>query len=60
LGEDFEDIETIGGLMLSQLTLPTSVGDTLNVNDVTLRIEEVSGLTIERVSVHFPPDAAQS
>lgn len=59
LGADFVEIETIGGLMLSQLNLPTSVGDTLTLNDVTLRIEEVNGLTIERVSVHFAPDAEQ-
>lgn len=56
LGENHDDIETVGGLMISQLQLPISEGDELNLSGVTMRVEEVDGLTVERVAVHFPTD----
>lgn len=55
LGEDHEDVETIGGLMISRVDLPPSQGDEIHINGITLRIEQVDGLAIERVSIQFPP-----
>lgn len=52
--EGFENIDTVGGLMISRLSLPTSVGDKLTIKDVMLQIEEVDGLAIEWVAVHYP------
>lgn len=57
LGEEHDEVDTIGGLMMSKLNLPPSVGEELTLNGVTLRIEEVDGLATERVSIHFSPDA---
>lgn len=56
LGDDFEDIDTIGGLMMSRLDLPVSKGDELRINAIALRVEEVDGMAVERVSLHFPPE----
>lgn len=60
LGDDFEEIDTLGGLMMSRLSLPLSVGDELRLNGVTLRVEEVDGLAIERISIHFSPEAGEA
>jgi CBS domain containing-hemolysin-like protein len=57
LGDEHEDVDTIGGLMISQLNLPPSKGDELTINGITLRVEEVDGLAIERVSLRFPPES---
>lgn len=55
--DKYEAIDTLGGLMISRLSLPALIGDELNLdNNITLRIEEVDGLAIERVAIHFPVD----
>src|SRR5690606_10040190 len=59
LGEQEEDVETIGGLMISRLNLPPSQGDELKLDEITLRVEEVDGLAIERVSIQFPTENTQ-
>lgn len=59
LGDQHEDIDTIGGLMISRLNLPPSLGDELKLDGITLRVEEVDGLAIERVSIQFPPDGGE-
>ena len=59
LGEQEEDVETIGGLMISRLNLPPSQGDELKLDEITLRVEEVDGLAIERVSIQFPIENTQ-
>jgi CBS domain containing-hemolysin-like protein len=55
LGEHPEDVESIGGLMITRLSLPAKIGDHVKINDATLRVEETDGLTVERVSIQFPP-----
>jgi len=54
---DSYEVDSIGGLLLSHITLPPTKGDQAVVNNMTLRAEEVNGLTIERLSIHFPPDS---
>ncbi|HSM56186.1 MAG TPA: hemolysin family protein [Candidatus Sulfomarinibacteraceae bacterium] len=45
---------SIAGLMLSHVDLPPRRGDTVELGDIVLRIENVEGMTIESVAVHFP------
>jgi CBS domain containing-hemolysin-like protein len=49
------DVQTVGGLVWAQLGRRPEVGDAVTVGDVTLRVDAMEGLTITRVSVHFPP-----
>lgn len=43
--------DSIGGLLLAHVDLPPRRGDSVELDGVTLRIEELDGLTIERVTV---------
>jgi putative hemolysin len=52
------DVNTIGGLILAELGRRPEVGDEVRANDVTFRIEEVEGLTIRRISIHFTPEVS--
>ncbi len=56
LPEHEYDVNTIGGLLLAELGRRPEVGDEISANDVTFRIEEVEGLTIRRISAHYPPE----
>jgi CBS domain containing-hemolysin-like protein len=55
LGEFDYDVESIGGLVLTQVNLPPRRGDEVEFNQVKVRVEEVNGLAIERVSIHYTP-----
>lgn len=55
LGKIEEDVESIGGLLLARLPLPPPVGASIEVNGVTLRVEAVDGMTIEKASVRYNP-----
>ncbi len=55
LGEHDYDVETIGGLLLANINLPPQVGDEAVINNIRLRAEEVKGLAVERVSIHYAP-----
>jgi CBS domain containing-hemolysin-like protein len=48
--------ESIAGLVLANVDLPPGRGDTVALGDTTLRIEELEGMTIESVSVLYPPE----
>jgi CBS domain containing-hemolysin-like protein len=54
------DVHTIGGLVLAELERRPKVGDTVTLGDVILRVEEVEGLTVRRVSVRFDPSPSVS
>lgn len=58
LGEHPPD--SIAGLVLANVDLPPGRGDLAVLGDVTLRIEEVEGMTIESVSVLYPPEKHSS
>jgi CBS domain containing-hemolysin-like protein len=52
---DLEDVETVAGVLIARIDLPPQVGAKITVNDVTLQVEEASGLTIEKVSIRYSP-----
>lgn len=61
LGEedDLPDVETIGGLIISQLGRPPQVGDEVAFKDnVRLTVLEIEGLAIIRARVEFPAPPA--
>ncbi len=46
---------SVGGLLLAHVELPPRRGAAVQLGGATLRIEEVDGMTIDRVSVHYDP-----
>ena len=50
-----DDIDTVAGILIARIDLPPQIGEETKVNDVTLKVEAVSGLTIEKVSIHYTP-----
>ncbi len=57
VGEHNYDIETIGGLVLAELSRPPQVGDEVTVNDVTYHVDAVEGLAIATLTIRFTPPA---
>lgn len=55
LGQHGNLVDTIGGLMLSKVDLPPRRGDTVEIDDVVLCIEDVEGMTVVSVSILYPP-----
>jgi CBS domain containing-hemolysin-like protein len=55
LDSDDYEVDSIGGLLISRLGLPIEKGNELTIGEITFRVEEVNGLTVERVAVIFPP-----
>lgn len=49
-----EDADTMAGLILDVLGRPAHVGDTVEINDVTLRVEEIDRLRIMSLSMQLP------
>ena len=60
LGDHEEMVDSVAGLMLARVDLPPHRGDSVELANVLLRIEEVDGLTVERVSVLYPPEKHQA
>jgi CBS domain containing-hemolysin-like protein len=56
LGEHRNLTASIGGLMLANVDLPPSRGDTVELGDIVLRIERVQGMMIECVAILYPPE----
>jgi CBS domain containing-hemolysin-like protein len=50
------DVNTVGGLVFAELGRRPKVGDEVVLDTLILRVEEVQGLTITQVSVHYEPD----
>lgn len=55
-GQHDYDVESLGGLLITQVALPPHVGDSITINGITLRIEEVDGLSINQISIHYSPE----
>ena len=51
------DVNTVGGLVLAELGRIPVVGDEVVKGDLTLRVQQLEGLIIKRVSIHFTPRA---
>ncbi|MFW6098298.1 MAG: hemolysin family protein [Chloroflexota bacterium] len=45
--------DSIGGLVLAHVDLPPRRGDSVELDGVTLRIEDLEGMTVERVAVLY-------
>lgn len=54
--ENVEEVDTIGGLMVSHMPLPPQVGGEIIVDGIRFRAEEVDGLAVEQVAVFFEPE----
>jgi CBS domain containing-hemolysin-like protein len=56
IGDRGHDIQTVGGLVLSELGHRPSEGDEITLGGATLRVEATERLAVTRVSIHFPSD----
>jgi CBS domain containing-hemolysin-like protein len=56
LGEHGNLTDSIGGLMLANVDLPPRRGDTVEIDDIVLRIEDVEGMTVTCVVILYPPE----
>lgn len=57
LSENEEDVDSVGGLVITHLNLPPNVGDETSINGVRFQVEEVNGLAVERLSIYYPLQA---
>lgn len=57
LGQHEHDVQTVGGLVWAELGCRPEVGDEVTIGDGTFRVEAMTGLTITRVSLIFPPES---
>jgi CBS domain containing-hemolysin-like protein len=54
LGDHADLTTSIGGLLLAHVDLPPRRGDSITLpNNVTLSIEDVNGMTVEAVAIHY-------
>jgi len=49
------DVHTVGGLVWAVLGRRPQVGDTVTLGNATLRVDEMEGLTVRRVSIRYSP-----
>ena len=54
LGEHDYNVHTIGGLVMAELGRLAQPGDELTVGEAFIRVEEVEGRTVRRVSIRYP------
>jgi len=54
------DVHTVGGLIWAQLGRRPAVGDEVQLGHITLRVEEMKGLTITKASIRYPSGADQT
>jgi CBS domain containing-hemolysin-like protein len=54
------DVNTIGGYVFAELGRRPSVGDVVLAEGLTFRVQEVDGLSIKHVSIHYPPEPETS
>jgi CBS domain containing-hemolysin-like protein len=51
------DVNTVGGFVLAELGRIPDVGDEVVTGSLTLRVTEVEGLIVKRVSIRFTPES---
>lgn len=56
---DSEHTVTIGGLIVEELGRPPEIGDIVELNGVTLKVESIDGLAVTSVIVTLPPPEAE-
>ncbi|MCS6845161.1 MAG: hemolysin family protein [Caldilineales bacterium] len=54
-----DEADTVGGLVLSRLGRAPQVGDTVQIGDLTLRVERVEGKAVSAVSFPATPDQVE-
>jgi CBS domain containing-hemolysin-like protein len=54
-----DDADTIGGLVLNELSRAPAVGDHVTIGDVTFRVERVDGKAVSAVSLAATPDQVE-
>jgi CBS domain containing-hemolysin-like protein len=55
LGEQEHDVYTIGGLVIAELGHLGQVGEEVTIGEARIRVEEINGRTIQRVSIRYTP-----
>ena len=58
LGIEHPEVDTVGGLVMSELGRVAQPGDRATVGDVTLEVEAVEGLAVQTVLIHLPEKPA--
>jgi CBS domain containing-hemolysin-like protein len=51
------DVNTVGGFVFAELGRRPRVGDEVLVGAITLRVQEVEGLSIKHISIHYPSES---
>jgi CBS domain containing-hemolysin-like protein len=51
------DYDTVAGLVLERLERIPSVGESFTVDGVLIRVDEIDGFAIQRLSIRVDPDA---
>jgi CBS domain containing-hemolysin-like protein len=54
LGDPVYEVNTIGGLVVAELGRPPQEGIEVQIGSAQIRVEEVAGLSVERVSIRYP------
>lgn len=54
LSEAGQDVDSVGGLVITHLNLPPNAGDETEIDGVRFKVEEVNGLAVERLSIYYP------
>jgi CBS domain containing-hemolysin-like protein len=54
------EIHTVGGLVLNALSRTVQVGDTVQIGDITLRVEATDGNAVTRVRIERPGGLSQA
>lgn len=57
---EYDDLaESVAGLVLAHVDLPPRRGDSAELDDIVLRVEEVDGMTVKSVAILYPPEKHQ-
>lgn len=56
IGAGEYDVQTVGGLLWTELDRRPKLGDQVTIGNATLRVEAMAGLAVTRVSIVFPPE----
>ncbi len=53
--EELPDVETVGGLIITELGRPPQIGDKLTINSVHFTVLSIDGLAVSRVRIDYSP-----
>jgi len=58
--EQLPDVETVGGLIITDLGRPPQIGDKLTINNVHFTVLSIDGLAVSRVRIDYSPTEQQT